>query len=126
MDKLVDLLRRMSIKKRIQFAFIGLCLFPIGLIIIVNTFLEVYYFNQEEHRKMDHFAYESELRIDDKFEQLSYKFQYLIDNNDILTDLFLYQNNEEYHSEEVKIRIENTMESCIFRNFAFHCPPCTD
>lgn len=113
MEKLVRVLRNMSIKKRIIFAFISLCVFPVCLVILVNTVLEIFYFNQNLRKHYDNFAYESEARISDAFEQFSKKFEYLKENNDILTDLYLYENNEGYHTDEVKKRIADTIASII-------------
>lgn len=113
MDYFVELLRRISIEKRLKFAFISLCLVPVFLVSVINTGLEVYYLSRNEQMNFENFAYESQVRIGDSFEQLTNKFEYLKDNNDLLTDLYLYQFNPEYKTELVEKRIVDTIASIV-------------
>ena len=47
------------------------------------------------------------------FEQIEGKIKYLSENNDLLTDLYLYNSFDEYQTDLVLRRIENTMASIM-------------
>lgn len=113
MEKSVQILRQMSIRRRLAYAFFILFIVPILAMIILSTSFEVVYFNNNLENHYDNFAYGSNIRINHLFEQLEMKFNYLIENNDILTDLYLYGTSPDYQSLAVKSRIENTITSIM-------------
>jgi sensor histidine kinase YesM len=113
MDRFVKALRRISIRRRLAYAFIILCVVPISIMIIMSAMIEFVYYNNTLKRNYENFAYESNIRVNDMFEQLELKFKYLKENNDILTDLYLFATSPEYQTEGVKNRIENTIASIM-------------
>lgn len=113
MDKLVKILRKISIRRRLAYAFLILCVVPITAMIIISTFIEFLYSNDNLKSNYENFAYESNIRVNDMFEQLELKFKYLKENNDILTDLYLYAISPVYRTEGVVSRIENTIASIM-------------
>lgn len=113
MDKFVKTLRRISIRKRLAYAYLILCVAPISIMIIISTIVEFMYSNDTQTRNYENFAYESNIRVNDMFEQLELKFQYLKENNDILTDLYLYATLPKYQTQAVTNRIENTIASIM-------------
>ncbi len=113
MDKFVRSLRKISIRKRLFYAFIILCVIPISVMITISAIIEFLYYNDNLRSNYDNFAYESNIRVNDMFEQLELKFKYLKENNDILTDMYLYATSPGYQTEGVSNRIENTIASIV-------------
>ncbi|TCL60938.1 histidine kinase/DNA gyrase B/HSP90-like ATPase [Kineothrix alysoides] len=113
MDKFVGYLRKISIRRRLLYAFIILCVIPISIMIIISGAIEFLYYNDNIKRNYDNFTYESDIRVNDMFDQLELKFKYLKENNDILTDIYLYAISPIYQTEEVSNRIENTIASIV-------------
>ena len=113
MDRFVKILRRISIRKRLAYAFLILCVVPISIMIIMSAVIEFIYSSNNLKSNYENFAYESNIRVNDMFEQLELKFKYLKENNDILTDLYLFATSPEYRTEGVKNRIENTIASIM-------------
>lgn len=112
-DKYVILLRKISIRRRLTYAFVILCVIPIFSMILITTLIQAYYYTDNSKMRYEIFAYESEIRINDVFDQLELKVDYLKKNNDILTDLYLYNTSREYQTEVVERRIENTIASIM-------------
>lgn len=113
MDKFVKLLRKISIRRRLVYAFFILCVVPIAVMIIISGIIEFFYYNNNRQSNYENFAYESNVRVNDLFEQLELKFKYVKENNDILTDLYLYATSPGYQTEQVNNRIENTIASIM-------------
>ncbi len=113
MDKFVRSLRKISIRRRLSSAFIILCVIPISIMIIISAIIEFIYYNDNLKSNYDNFAYESNIRVNDMFEQLELKFKYLKENNDILTDMYLFATSHFYQTEGVSNRIENTIASIV-------------
>jgi two-component system, sensor histidine kinase YesM len=113
MDKFVKVLRRISIRRRLIYAFFILFVVPISIMIIISAIVEILYSNGNQKSNYENFAYESNIRVNDMFEQLELKFKYLKENNDILTDLYLYATSPKYQTESVTNRIENTIASIM-------------
>lgn len=113
MDKFVKFLRRISIRRRLFYAFLILGVVPISIVIIISIIVEFLYSNNNLKSNYENFAYESNIRVNDMFEQLELKFKYLKENNDILTDLYLYETSPKYQTEGVTKRIENTIASIM-------------
>ncbi|MDF2514506.1 MAG: sensor histidine kinase [Herbinix sp.] len=113
MDKFVRFLRKISIRRRLSYAFIILCVIPISIMIIISAIVEFLYYNDNLKSNYKNFAYESNIRVNDMFEQLELKFKYLKENNDILTDMYLYATSPFYQTEGVSNRIENTIASIV-------------
>ncbi|ROR30451.1 sensor histidine kinase YesM [Mobilisporobacter senegalensis] len=113
MDKFVKTLRRISIRRRLNYAFLILCIIPISIMIIISAIVEFLYSNGNLKNNYENFAYESNISVNDMFEQLELKFKYLKENNDILTDLYLYATSSKYQTEGVTNRIENTIASIM-------------
>lgn len=113
MDKFVRYLRKISIRRRLFYAFIILCVIPISTVIIISAAIEFLYYSDNLRKNYDNFAYESDIRANDMFEQLELKFKYLKENNDILTDIYLYATSSIYQTKEVSNRIENTIASIV-------------
>ncbi len=113
MDRFVKALRRISIRRRLSYAFLILCVVPISVMIIISTIVEFLYSNGNLKSNYENFAYESNIRVNDMFDQLGLKFKYLKENNDILTDLYLYATSPNYQTEGVTNRIENTIASIM-------------
>ncbi len=112
-DKYVILLRKISVRRRLAYAFIILCVIPIFSMIMITTFIQAYYYKDNTQTTYEIFAYESGIRINDIFDQLELKVDYLMKNNDILTDLYLYNTSLEYQTDTVERRIENTIASIM-------------
>ncbi|HHV08844.1 MAG TPA: histidine kinase [Clostridiales bacterium] len=113
MDKFVRNLRKISIRRRLSYAFIILCVIPISVMITISAIIEFLYYKDNLRSNYDNFAYESNIRVNDMFEQLELKFKYLKENNDILTDMYLYATSPMYQTEGVSNRIENTIASIV-------------
>ena len=113
MDKFVRVLRKISIRKRLSYAFFILCVIPISIMIIISAIIEFLYYKDNLKSNYNNFAYESNIRVNDMFEQLELKFKYLKENNDILTDMYLYATSPVYQTEGVSNRIENTIASIV-------------
>lgn len=113
MDKFVGYLRKISIRRRLFYAFMILCVIPISTVISISAAVEFLYYNDNLRSNYDNFAYESDIRVNDMFEQMELKFKYLKENNDILTDIYLYATSPIYQTEEVSNRIENTIASIV-------------
>ncbi|WMJ86924.1 sensor histidine kinase [Anaerocolumna sp. MB42-C2] len=113
MDRFVKVLRKISIRRRLAYAFLILCVVPISVMIIISAIVEFLYSNGNLKSNYENFAYESNIRVNDMFEQLELKFKYLKENNDILTDLYLYTTSPKYQTEGVTDRIENTIASIM-------------
>ncbi len=113
MDVFVKALRKISIRKRLAYAFLILCVVPISVMIIISAAIEFIYYNNNLSSNYENFAYESNIRVNDVFEQLELKFKYLKENNDILTDLYLFATTQEYQTDGVTNRIENTIASIM-------------
>lgn len=113
MDKFVNILRKISIRRRLVYAFFILCVMPISMMIIISSLIEYIYFNDNLINNYENFAYQSNARVNDTFDQLEQKFSYAKENNDLLTDLYLYATSERYQTEGVKNRIENTIASIM-------------
>ncbi|MGB8451496.1 MAG: histidine kinase [Anaerocolumna sp.] len=113
MDRFVKALRKISIRRRLAYAFLILCVVPISIMIIISAMVEFLYYNGNLRSNYENFAYESDIRVNDMFEQLELKFKYLKENNDILTDLYLYATSPVYQTEGVTNRIENTIASIM-------------
>ena len=113
LDKYVILLRKISIRRRLAYAFIILCIIPIFSMILITTLIQAYYYTENSKTRYEIFAYESEVRINDVFDQLELKIDYLKKNNDILTDLYLYNTSIKYQTDAVERRIENTIASIM-------------
>lgn len=113
MDKFVGYLRKISIRRRLIYAFIILCIIPISIMIIISAVIEFLYYHDNIRSNYDNFAYESDIRVNDMFDQLELKFKYLKENNDILTDIYLYATSTVYRTEEVNNRVENTIASIV-------------
>jgi len=113
MEKIVGLLRKISIKKRMKFAFVLLCLFPIGILFVFNSLYDYYNSNQIEGKYTSNYAYQAELKVSNIFAQYMEKLEYLSKNNDILADLYLYMNDKNYRSQVVEKRIEDIMKSVM-------------
>lgn len=113
MDVFVKALRKISIRKRLAYAFLILCVVPISVMIIISAVIEFIYYNDNLSSNYENFAYESNIRVNDVFEQLELKFKYLKENNDILTDLYLFATTQEYQTDGVINRIENTIASIM-------------
>lgn len=113
MDKLINLLRKISLRRRLVYAFFILSVVPISIMIIISAFIEYIYFYDNRINNFDNFAYESNARINDAFEQLEQKFIYTEENNDLLTDLYLYATSTSYQTDSVKNRIENTITTIM-------------
>ncbi len=113
MDKFVKTLRRISIRRRLSYAFIILCVVPICSMIFISATIEFFYYNNNLKSNYENFAYESDIRVNDMFDQLELKFKFLKENNDILTDLYLYATSPRYQTEGVTNRIENTIASIM-------------
>ena len=113
MDKFVRYLRKVSIRRRLFYAFIILCIIPITAVITISAVIEALYYGNNLKSNYDNFAYESDIRVNDMFEQMELKFKYLKENNDILTDIYLYATSPIYKTEEVSNRVENTIASIV-------------
>ncbi|MFT3985247.1 MAG: histidine kinase [Lachnospiraceae bacterium] len=113
MDKFVRYLRKVSIRRRLFYAFIVLCIIPITAVITISAIIEALYYRNNLKSNYDNFAYESNIRVNDMFEQMELKFKYLKENNDILTDIYLYATSPFYKTEEVSNRVENTIASIV-------------
>ncbi len=96
MDKLVVLLRRISLRNRMFYVWVLLSVIPVTLMILTSYIVENINYVHNLRQNNHNFAYESSVRVNDLFEQLEANFDYLTENNDILADLYLYENNPDY------------------------------
>lgn len=113
MITVIKYIRKIPLKKRFQVTFWALGLFPLCIIILANIILESSYHKKTNAKVFQNYAYETSVRVEDTFARLLQKFEYLTNNNDILTDLNLYDSHEEYHNLAVQKRIEDTMGSIL-------------
>lgn len=101
-DKFVQLLRKLTIKKRMIFSFFIICFFPIILavsIYFVSTYIEQ---NEKYSEYAKNYSYQANLRIDNLFDQVIKKVEQISTNSDILADIYLYENSTDHKNEYVK------------------------
>ena len=79
MDRFVNILRKSSIRQRLAYAFFILCVVPIVVMVIVSNIIEYRYYSDNQQNNYENFAYESNIRINDVFQQLELKFDYLME-----------------------------------------------
>lgn len=112
-DKFVQLLRKLTIKKRMIFSFFIICFFPIILavsIYFVSTYIEQ---NEKYSEYAKNYSYQANLRIDNLFDQVIKKVEQISTNSDILADIYLYENSTDHKNEYVKKRIEIAIDNII-------------
>lgn len=113
MDNMVESLRKVTIKKRFNLAFLLCCLIPIFIVIVADS----YFYTQQNRARSQAYneslAYQSEVRITQFFDKIEEKMEYLSTNADIRTDLHLYYYDQEYKTDQVVKRIEDTLSSIV-------------
>lgn len=109
----IKLLRKMTIKKRMIFSFILICLCP--LLIVVSIYFTTSYIDKRDTNKeySENYAHQINLRIKSLFERVGSKIEFLSSNSDILADIYLYENSDEYRNDGVKQRINRAMTSIM-------------
>lgn len=112
-NEFINILRKFTIKKRMVLSFFTICFIPI-LFVVAIYFISTYI--EQEARYIEYaknYSYQANLRINSQFNLVTKKMEQISNNNDILADIYLYENSSNHKNEKIKNRIEVALNNII-------------
>lgn len=112
-NEFINILRKFTIKKRMVLSFFIICFIPI-LFVVAIYFISTYI--EQETRYIEYaknYLYQANLRINSQFNLVIKKMEQISNNNDILADIYLYENSLNHKNEKIKNRIEVALNNIL-------------
>ena len=106
---MTEILRKLSIKRRMVLFFCLLCLFPILLLLCFSGWSGRYQAENGEQRFTNMYLEQGQNQLNAYLEEYEQKVRYLTENPDLLADVYLYHENCGYRGETTASRIESIL-----------------
>ncbi|MEM1485123.1 histidine kinase [Oscillospiraceae bacterium PP1C4] len=111
--RIIPFLRRISIRRRMLLSYFLICFLPMTAVITITASSSIVDGYGKHVEYIQSYAAQSQLKINSLFSRYEKKFKYLTQNNDILADVYIYENQKEYRNQVVLNRVDRTLVNIL-------------